>query len=304
MQNQPPNSGNNGNYPQGNPTLAPPQYSPGIMYPPNVQPQYSSFSVPMQSLPIQTSLQPQQVLYYQPQAVVPMFHENIASSQAQPLLTPSENFAVPLKQRLIERHYSVDLTKWLGEGWNLYKQNWAAYSLFTLFYILISAIPYVGSFLALGLYPGVYIAGMHQLRPNTGFNGRSLFHGYFFYVPLLLTYFVYALAIFVGFFLLIIPGFYFAVVLSFAPYIYLEYHHEHIGIMDAFTISRKALTKQFCTIFLFFIVIYLTNIVGFCFFIIGILVSLPVTQLSCAVAFRDMFGLCEAKGFDDHCVYC
>jgi hypothetical protein len=100
----------------------------------------------------------------------------------------------------------------------------------------VSFIPYVGGFIAFGMAPGkryptfvslyisgFFIAGVHSIRPNGGgWKWQTLFHGFYYYFPMLFIGILYSLAVAVGF-LLIVPGFYFMVVLSFSSYVFLEY---------------------------------------------------------------------------------
>ena len=54
----------------------------------------------------------------------------------------------------------------------------------------------------------------------------DFFRGYFVFFPLLGFAIVLPLIIGVGFLLLIIPGIYLAVTLSFVPFVYIEYHRQ------------------------------------------------------------------------------
>jgi hypothetical protein len=63
-----------------------------------------------------------------------------------------------------------------------------------------------------------------------------------------------------GFICFIIPGIYLAVTLSLTPYIYLEFHHMGVGIIDSIVISRRVIHKKFWWWLLFGIVAFLIAI--------------------------------------------
>jgi len=156
--------------------------------------------------------------------------------------------------------------------------------------------------MAMALTPGYFFAGAHTLRSGS-FRGIALWHGFFYFFPFLLIQILYSLAVAVGIFLLIIPGFYFLVSMSFSGYVYFEYHFSGLGIIDSMTVSRRVISKHFCSMFWFLIVTMLLNLLGALCLFVGILVSVPVTSLMSVVAFRDIFGL-SSKPMDTGCTCC
>jgi len=113
------------------------------------------------------------------------------------------------------------------------------------------------------------------------------------------------LAVSLGLFLLIIPGIYLMVALGFSWALYIEYHHEGLGIFEAMSVSRKMVTRHWCTFFGLSILCFFVYILGLMFFIVGILVAIPVVQLTLTFAFRDMFGFSETKvPHHQSCVFC
>jgi len=254
-----------------------------------------------QQIPVQPKVQqvPVQQVYYQPTDSFTPHHEHHAANAS---LIP-ENHLQTTQERLSSRHYQVDISKWVGEGWNLYKQHWFIYSIFTVIYIGVSCVPYIGFVGAIGLAPGFFICGMHVLRPSVGWKSGSLFHGFLLFFPVFLIYLIYCLAVFVGLFLLIIPGLYFMFALSFAPLVYIEFHKEKIGIIGSLHVSRRLISKKFCQMMIFFFVLFIINILG-ALFLVGVFVSIPVTSLAVAAAFRDVVGFSEVRGIDASCVCC
>lgn len=185
----------------------------------------------------------------------------------------------------------------------MYLDNWIMWSLFTLIYILISCIPYVGGLLALGCSVGYFIGASHLLRGRQ-FQWMYLFHGYFLYLPILgiglLSYF----AIMIGLFLCIVPGIYLWVTLSFSSMLYVEYRESGLGIIDSMRISRQVIHKQFCGMFGFLILCVLAAWVGLLLLFVGFLATLPWVMLAVTVAFQDIFGLNEKRTEDSTCVVC
>jgi hypothetical protein len=299
------------------PVLVPPQYPQNmqngqmifgqqpfqVIYPGQMvqMPPQQFIPVQPQQIPVQQKLPqmqqvPVQQIYYQPTET---FAHHIDTASLIP-----ENHLQTTEERLSARTYQVDISKWIGVGWSLYKQHWAIYSIFTFIYLAVSSVPYVGFVGAIGLAPGMFICGMHVLRPSIGWKSGSLFHGFMLYFPILLIHIIYSLAVAVGLLLLIIPGLYFMIALSFAPLVYIEYYKENIGIMGSFHVSRRLMNKKFCQVLIFFMVLILMNILGGLCFLIGLFVSIPVGSLAVVAAFRDIFGTSEVRGLDTNCVCC
>jgi len=241
--------------------------------------------------------------YYVPQ---PQYYYDPASANT---ATPVVYDPVPLlagghvKDRLKMREYEVNVNGWLHESWNLYKEHWLSLVLFTMLFIAVQFIPYVGSFVALPLAPGFYIAATHHIRGNQ-WSSSHLFHGIYLFFPTLALGILYSLLVTVGLFLCIIPGLYFMVAYSLSLMIYIEYRQEGLGLIDSMNVSRHVVSKNFWEITGFLLAQLLIVIVGCLAFGIGFFIGYPVASMMSAFAIRDIVGLSAKRTEDRSCVCC
>jgi len=285
----------------------PPQYVPSLPVH-NVQPASApvAYQVPVMYSQQQTPMGSPQ-MFPQQYGQQMIFVPQQTTMEKAPLISNNPNEQClemePIKQRLLRRNFQFEIAKWFDEAWHLFTHHWIACILFSILYLGTSFIPYVGPFIAIGFVPGLFIAGLHSIRPNgPGWHWSSLFNGFLFYFPTLLITILYTLAVSVGFLLFILPGFYFLIVLSFSNYVFFEYRCEGLGIIDSMTVSRKVLNKHFCSAWLFLIAIFVVNLLGM-ICVIGIFVTIPVTNFAIVFAFRDIFGFSAKQSqFDRNCV--
>jgi len=92
---------------------------------------------------------------------------------------------------------------------------------------------------------------------------------------------------FVGLILLVIPGIIAAVLLIFAPYFVMD---RQMGPVEAMKMSFHVVKEHFWGIFLLLLVAIVINIVGTLLFGVGLLISVPVTLLAIAHAYRTLAG--------------
>jgi len=277
------------------------------------QPYYPTPNGQPQFIPPPQSAQPAQpqASYYVPQsesgpfyyydassASVPMGYAPNSTENAVPLLT-----AMPLKDRLYMREYEVKCSQWLEESWELFKQHWVILVFWTLLVIGIQFVPYVGGILCFMLYPGPFIAAAHYARSKTWINS-SLFHGIYLFFPLFVIAFLYSLLVGIGFFLCILPGLYFAIAYGFSMFIYIEFRQEGLGVIDAMSVCRHVLSKNFWSITGYFLFHMLIVLLGCLALGVGVFVSLPVAAMMNAFAFRDIFGFSEKRMPDNKLVCC
>jgi len=282
-------------------------------YQPNFQPQPT-----LQQFPQYQQPQYPQPQYPQPQFQQPAYQPNQYHSGSYPVpnsnqptyYPPSdinEKLLDPIKEKLLTRgfHYDIQISKWFDESWHFFVDHWIVFVIFTLVFLGIQFIPYVGPFIVLGMAPGYFIFTSHAFRPvYHGFQVLTMLHGYFLYFPILWIAFLYDLAVSIGIFLLIIPGLYLAIAFSFAIPLWIEYRQEGLGIIDSFSVSRQVVTRQFWGITLLLLAQCGLIIIGVAIFIIGGLVTIPLAMLMHSFAFRDIFTFSEKRHFDHGLVCC
>lgn len=106
--------------------------------------------------------------------------------------------------------------------------------------------------------------------------GASLLH---YIVVMILS----GLAVFAGLILLVVPGIIVGIMLAFSVYVLVDKNRGPIESMKA----SSALTKGHRTnLFWFFIVMALINMLGAIVFVVGLLVSVPVTLLAMVYVYR------------------
>lgn len=92
----------------------------------------------------------------------------------------------------------------------------------------------------------------------------------------------------IGFILLIIPGIIASVFLLFSPFIVMD---RGVGPIDAIKESFNMVKGHFWSVFLFMIAALALNIVGMLLFGIGLLLTIPVTVIAIAHAYRTLSQL-------------
>lgn len=89
-------------------------------------------------------------------------------------------------------------------------------------------------------------------------------------------------------FLLALPGIYIAVRFKFFPYVLLE--NEHMSILDIIKHTYKLTCCAFWPLFGLLILISLLNLLGMLAFLLGLIVTVPVSVLALAHAYRKLEG--------------
>jgi uncharacterized membrane protein len=96
-----------------------------------------------------------------------------------------------------------------------------------------------------------------------------------------------ALAVAVGFVLLIVPGIIFGLMFMFATFIVIE---RELGPIDALSESHRLTRGYKWPLFGFVLLLLLVNVLGLLALIVGLLVSIPVSTLAFVHAYRTLGG--------------
>ncbi|GAB4462190.1 MAG: hypothetical protein OHK0037_12670 [Elainellaceae cyanobacterium] len=208
---------------------------------------------------------------------------------------------------VVQTGYSVDIGKYLGEGWELFKKNAGGFVGFTLIVLLVSAIPQVlpdrikplgsivSSIVSGPLGAGFYIVAFKLIKQRaTTFS--DFFRGFNNFLPLFLASLVTGILTLIGFALLIIPGIYLAVAWMFTTLFIVD---RKFDFWDAMESSRKVVSTRWFSWFGFLIVLTLINVVGFLLFGVGLLITVPLSICATAIAYQDIMGLSSTGMADE-----
>ncbi|WP_205370879.1 MULTISPECIES: DUF2189 domain-containing protein [Thermoleptolyngbya] len=208
---------------------------------------------------------------------------------------------------VVQTGYSVDIGKYLGEGWELFKKNAGGFFGFTLIMLLVSIIPQVlperikplgsiaSSVLSGPLGAGFYIVAFKLMKQRaTTFS--DFFRGFNHFLPLFLASLVTGILTLIGFALFVLPGIYLAVAWMFTtPFIV----DRKFDFWDAMESSRKVISRNWFSWFIFLIVLALLNFVGFLLFGVGALVTIPLSACAVAIAYQEVMGLSNSGIADE-----
>ncbi|MEZ5785822.1 MAG: hypothetical protein R3D62_04925 [Xanthobacteraceae bacterium] len=112
-----------------------------------------------------------------------------------------------------------------------------------------------------------------------------------FVLPFLGASILYSLMVGFGFVFLIVPGVILAIIFAFWPYPVAE----GAGPINAPKYSRLITKGHRWRLFLFFLVLVLVNVLGFIALVVGLLVSIPVTALAAAHAYRALASMADER---------
>lgn len=171
-------------------------------------------------------------------------------------------------------------------GWAKTKQHaWFVFLTFIIAFIITSAVKFVPVLDAVvSMMVGLSLVSISILiARGHDFSFSDL------YRPLLsasrvIKFFVltliYAIAVTIGTILLVIPGIYIAVRFKFFPYVVLE--NEHATITDLIKMSYKLTHNHFWVVLAFLIAVTILNILGAMLFVVGLVVTIPVSLFASA----------------------
>lgn len=201
----------------------------------------------------------------------------------------------------IERGYSFNMGQYLEEGWENFKKKPSALVLpllivlafsgivlglfaFVLPVKMINALSNVLQFAVAPIGASFYIIAQKVDR-NEDTEWRDIFLGYKFWIPIVVATLLSALIMTLGFICLILPGIYLAVGYSFTTLFIALKNYDFWPAMEA---SRKIVSKNWFSFFLFLLVVGFINLLGALFIGIGLLVTIPVSILASYAAFKDI----------------
>lgn len=171
-------------------------------------------------------------------------------------------------------------------GWAKTKQHaWFTALTFIIATILISSVKFVPLFDAIvSLMVGISIASISLLIVrDQSFTFADLVNPLLSYKRVLKTLAltaIYGLAVVIGTILFIIPGIYIAVRFKFFPYVVIE--NENASLKDLIKMTYKLSAGHFWILFFFLILATILNILGGLAFVIGLVVTVPVTVFASA----------------------
>ena len=218
---------------------------------------------------------------------------------------------------------------WIGEGWNMFAEQWKVWVVNALVLSLVTIVPMLGMYIfmfvamasatsgtagagfglfmvvlmfavvALMVLLSVYIVGgmyhtaFKQLRGEP-ISTRDLFGAGDRFLPLLGGAILVGLLVMLGFILCIIPAFVVAGALYFTLPLVIE---RRLSAGEAIQASRDATRGDLFMFVLFFLVVSLIAQAGSYACYVGVLVTMPLQYTIAAIAYRDCFGVAGARSF-------
>lgn len=208
---------------------------------------------------------------------------------------------------VIQNGYNVDIGKYVGEGWEIFKKNIGGFVGFTVILILVSALAAIlpekarplGN-IATAVLSGPLNAGMLIVAFKLIKQRSTTFNDFFLGFNNFLQFFIANLliGILVGLasLLLVLPGIYLGVAYSLTIALIAD---RKFDFWEAMETSRKVITKRWFSFFGFVLVLALINVVGFLILGIGLLFTIPLTTCAIAAAYHDILGLSSTSMIED-----
>jgi uncharacterized membrane protein len=141
------------------------------------------------------------------------------------------------------------------------------------------------------LIQGPLIAGFHifTMKKLEGRNAEvaDLFRGFNYFVPALVASLLMALFTFAGTLFLVIPG---LVIAAMYKFTYLFIVDKRMDFWPAMKASHAVVRNDYFGFTMFLILAFLVNVLGAMCFLVGLLVTIPLTFAAITVAYKEIVG--------------
>ncbi len=187
------------------------------------------------------------------------------------------------------------LADYVRDGWRLFIANpvpHIAYTAVMLLILLVAGwVPIIGQLLVMAL-AALLLGALYRALGKQMAGGPVSASDYLEVLndplPLVLLSIVSSILIGIGFLLLLLPGIYLSVAYLFAVPLVVFYRLEFWTGLET---SRKLITRQWFIYFILMVIITVLNMVGAAVFVIGLLVTLPLSAAIVLTAFAHQLGL-------------
>lgn len=126
-----------------------------------------------------------------------------------------------------------------------------------------------------------------KIAKNKKVSFDDFFRGLKYFIPILISTILISIFVFIGIFLLILPGIYLGIAYIFTIPLIVE---KKMSFWTAMEASRKIITKNWFSMFGFILVLGLINIGGILSLIVGLLFTAPLTGCAMIAAYEDIIG--------------
>ncbi len=171
---------------------------------------------------------------------------------------------------------------WIGEGWRIVQADLGTYIVLALVTLLLSSVPFLA---------GPVTAGFFIFCIKKSLNRRAefadLFLGFNFFVHALVASLLISIFVFAGTLCLIIPG---LVVAAMYKFTYLFIVDKRMEFWPAMQASHAVVRNDYFGFTMFLIAMALVNLLGVLCFLVGVLVTFPLTIAAITVAYREIVG--------------
>lgn len=177
----------------------------------------------------------------------------------------------------------VRIGHWLAAGWRIVAEDLATFMLITLLFVVLNGVPLLHGPLLVGLHLAI-LRKMLLGRAEVG----DLFKGFNYLLPALIAGVVVAALVTFGLIFCIVPGMVIAAMYSFTWLFIVDKNMDFWPAMEA---SHAVVKKNgYFNFLLFLIAGALLNLVGALCFVVGLLVTIPVTYAAITVAYQELVG--------------
>jgi uncharacterized membrane protein len=172
--------------------------------------------------------------------------------------------------------------KWIGEGWEIVKQDMGTYVLITLIFVLLNGVPFIQG----ALIAGFHIYTMKKLMGRPAEFG-DLFKGFNFFIPTLVASLLIGVFTFLGALACLVGA---LVVAAMYKFTYLFIIDKRMDFWPAMQASHAVVKNDYFGFTMFALLAVLVNCLGFLCCIVGLLVSIPVTFAAITIAYKEIVG--------------
>lgn len=216
-------------------------------------------------------------------------------------------------ERGLAGDYEINLSNILSEAWQKTKgvKRYILGAGIIMYVVMFAAIMVLGGIFGVGSDPnesslvlqlsiqlifiaillpflaGIFIISARKIQGKP-FEFGDAFGGFGKTGPLIVTGIIMNIMITIGTLLLIIPGIYLTVAYMFAIPLIID---RNLSPWEALETSRKAITKHWFSVFLFWLLMLVITIVCTIPFGLGLIWGLPMLSLAFAIIYREVFGI-------------